>query len=432
MASIFKKTARATIILVLVFLILSGCGYVPTRTVSFITSSGDNIYFSLSGGKIRVMDKNDLQWRDFVIPDMDDPHFFNLFAVDSGDIIFQAQNSYPLNRSLYVLNEQKGIRKYLNGEDASAMGADSEYVYFIRTESNRYPHKENWQWRIRGFRYDKRFEARQSHHFDDFPSLLVTDIWEDEDNFWYACIDNPEFGEMNALSGTNVLVARSKMTGALEKFELDAWEGDWGSYPADDTRPLLSKERNARPGTSKMLWVRGDKDYIWLFSRPDNADTHLIKFSKARKTIEYKQGLITGLVPFRGQSPDIELWAVGSDYKTCNSGQCVYSINKNDLKSTTLSMPKGTNLQVSDWSFLNSNILRPFNPFCEDEDSLWIYVEQPRKVFTPMGSWVPYLARISKKDGSLEMIRVEPTVGEAIKTVIFNAVGWLIVPFFRG
>jgi len=170
-----KKRIQLTIILVLFLFMMSGCNYLPYKTIFFISVSGDNLYFSMSNGKIRVMNKHTLRWRDYAVPDMGEPIITNLFATDDGRIIIQAVDRGWKNPSIYLLNEQRGLEKFSLEEYMPIMGVDSESVYFIKAQHQEgVPQEKSWQ--VSGFRYDKNLKSKKIHHFDEYPGLLINDV----------------------------------------------------------------------------------------------------------------------------------------------------------------------------------------------------------------------------------------------------------------
>lgn len=103
-------------------------------------------------------------------------------------------------------------------------------------------------------------------------------------------------------------------------------------------------------------------------------------------------------------------------YRDSSTGEVkVYRVDKETLTPTPIDLPKG---------------IRSRYAFYEDKNYLWVDVYK-LKSYAPTGNTVPYLLIISKNDLSYNLILVEPTVGDAIRTILNNFFSWLFVPFLR-
>jgi len=345
---------------------------------------------------IRIFDIDKHKWaRKITFPNMEKPMIKRIFN-DNGSIIMQInEGKWGVNRGIYTINKKGNINRIgdLTGTQSLA-GIDHDFFYAIERKDVKNAKGERTKWVFVGVKYNRKTKNRIEYHFEQNPKLVVRDVWDDDQNYWYACFHEGTPRNYAIPEGKLVLVSKSKLNSKVEEFYIDS--GNW-KFDAH---------------------ILGDQDWIWIFKNPRESDGSFIMFSKAGKTYETIKLNIRPLRPFTNQNFNIEdnyLWVLSTS--PSRREWQIYFIDKERIRATPIDLP---------------NNIRPSGAIYADKDYLWVDVYKLRKHYTPSGNQIPYLLRIAKSDLSYELIFVKPTIGDAIGTVFENFMSWLLSPFFRG
>ncbi len=385
---------REIVILCLAVGLISGCAYVPSTTIDYMDRWKDKLYILTGDPCIKIFDpKSNRLVKKSYIPGSDWRYIKKVFREDD-HLIFQVSKSSmvipTLETQLFLVDEQGEVKSSgLIIENAESLtGVDNNSYYFIRAYS---PMRANEGFRYKGFRYDKQTKKRTDCHLEKSPELVVLNIWKDETHYWYVCLYDlrPDPFPVGKLA----LVSKS-----IEGSE-------YKQYFLDD-------------GHFHNVHITGDRDFVWIFS-----SNGIIKFSKKKGTIEVRKKNTEWLFPVETYgSSDISdfLWGFKVRNGLFNE---IYRIHKADLELQPLTMkdmklPDDFSKKVRNFPY--------FKGICADEEYIWTGIPLKRSALHK--NYIPYVLKSSKSDFSSELFTLQPTFGEAIRTVSMNFLADLATP----
>lgn len=399
----YSKFKNSLFILCFVPSVFLGCTYIPSTKARKIERSDDLLYSSTAKSKvhdgdfIRAFDINKNKWaRAITFPSLEKPWIQRMF-IENGSIIAQInQGRHGKNRGIYSIDKSGDINKIGDLTSSQVLSAlDKDFFYAVESQAVNNVKEKRTKFVFVGIKYSRKTKCRIEYHFEQNPNLVVRDVWDDDKNYWYACFQEDSPRNYVVPEGRLVLVSKSKLTDKVEEFY--------------NEKELLKFDAE----------ILGDKNWLWIFRHPRDSGS-FIRFSKEEKTYESIKLNIRPFLPFADQSFDKEnshFWALSTS--SSRSDWQIYCIDKKSLKvsSSPIDIP---------------NEIRPTGAIYADKDYLWVDVYKYMKIYAPSGNQIPYLLRISKSDFSCQLISVKPTFGEAITTVYYNFMSWLLAPFFRG
>ena len=409
---ILHNVSFALLILCSIYL-SSGCTHIPSTRAVQIVRAGNHLYVgtnlqsrSLTGTSAYInlynVDKN--RWEDkLTLPKVEEAAIEKMI-VNNGVVYVQQKGNWKNNGGIYRISKNGNFDRIVELDHFESLaGIDDEYFYVTEMKYLSNPDIKANNWMFQPAKYNKRTGARIEYHFEKNQDLVVRDVWEDDQNYWYACFQGGKPQKYNIPSGNLVLVNKSKTDGKIDINKLEV--GDW----------IFDGK------------IIGDKDSIWIFRSPrDNSASikyHFVKFSKKDKVFQPNNDIkFSKLIPFipnQDNENDKYLWILDTSSSTAQ-----IKIDRIEKVSLTRSKIDLNNIS-------NSNSTRTTGTTYADEDYLWLDAYK-LKSYAPTGNTVPYLLKISKKDLSYELIYIEPTMADSIKTILNNFFFWFWIPFFRG
>lgn len=312
---------------------------------------------------------------------------------DNGDLFIQASasiNNYYDKSYVYHLHGESIKQIGTLPPESDLVGVDSNYLYFIikRTVEGEGGKLSS---SVQGFRYDKQMKERFDHHFENFPDLVVGNIWEDRDDYWYACLSSLNLDDPPRISGELVLLLKSKKINEVNSFNL-------GQYQFFlDSLSLFSD--------NYAVWILG-------LDKTDVFDKKVVKFSKNNKTVE-KDVEVGYATLFKGQESNVSdkyLWLI--------SEQGIYRLNKDTMESLPFTFP--------------DNITFPYNrahrPIYSDNNNLWIAVENYKKN-QRFGMPTEYVLKMSKTDADHQLIPIAASGRDFLKRI--QEMTFSLIPVFK-
>jgi len=269
---------------------------------------------------------------------------------------------------------------------------DNNYFYVIERKDIINSVSKRYEFIYTGTKYDRRNNIRTDFHFDENPYLIVRDVWDDGNAFWYASFQEGKPGNYTTPSGILVLVRKSKHSGKINIFPIGdkKWEKD-----------------------AKII---GDNDWIWVYRNKQFSYENIVKFSIKDNSYKFIKTSYNQYTPFKSDNlyeSDNFIWLLVSSY---SHGEVkIIKVDKLEGKYTTITFPE---------EIFTTSVI------CADKDALWIDAYK-MKGFSPSGNTTPYLLKVAKSDSRYEMFLVKPTMGAASKTVLENFLSWIFAPFMR-
>jgi hypothetical protein len=380
--------------------ILSGCTHIPSTNAVQIAKSENTLYIGTNIASrsttafIRLYDIDKNQWGGKIVLSNVKETVIEKMLTDNNDLYVQQKGNWKENGGIYSISKKGDINRIVElTHSESLVGMDDDYFYLVeRKDINNIAKNGRFEYIFRGTKYSRQSNVRAEFHFEQNHDVVVWDVWEDDQSYWYACLLEEKPRDHNVPEGKLVLVNKSKHGNKIDIYKYDSNNWVFGAQ------------------------LFGDKDWIWIF--PDTRDHNVsIKFSKKDKTFDLNNAKLKYLRPFSSiehDENDNYLWFYKRDSST---GEVkVYRVDKETLTPTQIDLPKG---------------LRSRYTFYEDKNFLWVDVYKLTS-YAPTGNTVPYLLKISKNDLSYNLILVKPTVGDSIKTILYNFFFWFWIPFFRG
>jgi len=387
--------------LILVFLLAimfstTGCTYIPSTNAVHMVKSGNYIYIATTNLKgahndyVNVFETSNNNWKTVSFKGIDNPSIENMLKDNEGVIVELACNRKSKN-GIYKINGKDEVTRFIELSCYESLaGNDDNYVYVVERKDLTDNVRKRSEIVYTGIKYDKNSKVRTNYHFDINPMLIVRDIWEDNNAFWYACFQEGTPRNYVTPYGTMVLVKKSKHNGKIDIFHLgeDIWEKD-----------------------AKII---GDNDWIWIYRDKQFSDKDIIKFSikdNAYKFIKIGYNQYTLFKSDKFYESDNFIWLLISTHD--HEEVKIIKTDKLDAKYPSINFP---------------DEIHTTSVICADKDFLWLDAYK-MKGFTPSGNTTPYLLKVAKSDSSYEMFLVRPTIGAGSKTALENFLSWIFAPF---
>ncbi len=377
-------------LLFVLFVALSACTHVPYANILSINQSQNLLYVTAKaddkdGGYVKTLDPHTYAVKDKItILDAGSPDIVSVLQDQSGLVMVVRDGRS--RAYLYRLEEDKPLYRLgiISPYASLFSGADRDFFYAVSTAD-----KKAQGILISGMRYDKTLKGQLSNHFSENPNLVVIGVSEDNDAYWYVCLERsvvPVFSSISELSGRVVLARKSKDKKEYRQFE----------YGADALHSVYST---------------ADDGYIWIFATGDvkdvkgrHAEPKIIKFSKTEQKFT-TDVLPMFVVPFPHQRLAREsdyLWTIANDTR-------IIRISKKDYSYVATALPRHLRIY--------SGNRRTRALFSTDDILLVGAYDFENKVYKGAEEFpAPAILKFSKSDMHYEEIPVKPTTWEAIKT----------------
>jgi hypothetical protein len=351
-----------------ILLFISACSH--TLNIDSVTGSSERLFVGTRDGAVRVFDLSNHRLVDSIeIPEkIEDKYFHRRISAlleDHGRVLVQASTtSRPLQKhvqSTVYLIEGKRITKLGTLPPQNIMvGVDSESIYGV----------ENKETLLEGYRYDKGMRERRKCHFDEYPELVIADMCECKDSYWYACVGSPSGS--HRLGGKLFLVSREKGSGNLSLFEIES-DSFW----------------------YETIGLTGDGDSIWIFG------TDLKEDGRIERNIQ-RFSRIHGTITESVNASDYQLVKMR---ETERNSQFLWLLQRRDdhlcrLDKETLKV-EPLDVRVPG----ERTRMEEKRPLFADSENLWLAVLVYDKKSEQN---VPYLLRVSAKNMDHELISLDP------------------------
>ncbi len=381
-------------LLFVLFAALPACTYIPPANIMSINQSQNLLYVTAKsddkdGGYVRIFDPSTYDVKNRItILDAGSPDIAGVFQ-DKDGLIAVVRDGRS-KAYLYRLENGKPIYKLgiISPSATLFSGADQDFFYAISAAD-----KKAQGIYISGMRYDKTLNGQRSNHFSENPNLVVIGVSEDNDAYWYVCLERSvvaAFSSISELSGRMVLARKSKDKKEYRQFE----------YGADALRSVYSS---------------ADKGSIWIFATADmkegdkyRAESKIIKFSKMEQKFS-TDVFPMSVVPFPHQRLAREsdyLWTIANDNR-------IIRISKKDYSYVATALPRHLRIY--------SGNQRTRALFSTDDILLVGAYDFENKTYKGAEELpTPLLLEFSKSDMHVEQIPVKPTRGEAVRAGVLS------------
>jgi len=386
------------------FLVLSACTHIPSTTATQMGRFDNSLYVVLTTARgnavpfIRLYDIDKNKWgKKITIPDSDETVANKM--ISNEDLVYlQRHGDWQHNGVIYGIDKKSVFHKVIEiGNFESLSGMDDENYFVTEMKYLKDPNNKTNNWLFKGAKYNRKTKTRSEYHFDNNRDLIVTDTWEDDHSYWYACFRGGLPQKYNIPQGVLVLVSKSKLNGKLDSYEFDG--GNW-----------IFKAT-----------IIGDKDWLWVFREardiPHNKPS-FAKFSKKDKTFvsaSIKANVSWPITNADNITNDNYLWFIDPSFNSTGKST-IFRVNKETSDSISIDLPM--EIRITGTAIV-------------DNEFVWLDAYK-LKSYAPSGNTVPYLIKFSKKDLGYDVIYVKPTMSDSIKTIFENFFSWLLLPFFKG
>jgi hypothetical protein len=386
-AVLFSRAVRG--LPFVLFAMLSACSHAPYANIMSINQSQTLLYITAKsddkdGGYVKTFDPNTYAVKDKVtIADAGSPDIVGVLQ-DQDGLVMVVRDGRS-RASLYRLEEGKLPYKLgmISPYASLFSGADRDFFYAISSAD-----KKAQGIYISGMRYDKTLNGQRPNHFSENPNLVVIGVSEDNDAYWYVCLERsvvPVFSSISGLSGRMVLARRSKDKKEYRQFE----------YGADELHSVYST---------------ADDGHVWIFASSDvkdvkgsRAEPKIIKFTKTEQKFA-TDILPMSVVPFPHQRLAREsdyLWTIANDNR-------IIRISKKDYSYAATALPRHLRIY--------SGMQRTRALFSTDDFLLVGAYDFENKIYKGVEEFPsPFLLKFSKSDMHVEQIPVKPTTWEAVR-----------------
>ncbi|OGW18922.1 MAG: hypothetical protein A2X56_13735 [Nitrospirae bacterium GWC2_57_13] len=375
-------------------LLFSACGSVPFADILSVHQAQEHVYVvarseDRKSGYVKVLDTNRLGVKDKV-PLHSDASQQIVSVLREKDGVIVAVREGQGKAAVYRLQAGVPLQRLgqIRSQNFLLSGSDQEFIYSIST-----PESKGKPAQVNGMRYDRAFKVQNAFHFSENPGLLVINITEDNEAYWYTCLERkaadpaPSPGELN---GRLVVVRKAKDTKEYSQFVYE-----------------IERLRN--------ISTVADSGSLWIFATGDEkngrgnySDHKIVQFSKKDTTFRAQKMLLALVaIPSYGIPQESEiLWAFGS-------GNRIVQVQKKDLTYTTKALPQ--NVRTS------SGSERRFAA-AETETSLLLgsYNFQDRVPGSSGEMPKPLILRYTKTDMELEMVPLKDTMGDTLMAIPMN------------
>jgi len=388
-----NQTKLIYLVLLLVVPLFSACQCTPNLSLKQIVESNNTLYINAqeskpSGFSIRTFDLENETWGKL------EQKAYTILTDADGSIIVTSRGSV-----LRLNKEGKFSHVFDLSISAKPITADKDFFYLLK---NKTP-KNSKEARNKGLRYSKKESTFLKNHFEHNGNLIVSDVCEDNDFYWFICHDvalQIEFMQKEKRGygwrphGPLVIVSKSKEDGSIKEYQFN-----------------------------DQIWSRGQclngSEFIWLYAKTHKnfwdaySGKHLIKFSKKSKKfiLKSEKTFNSQLELFPNQyiaDEEPHIWALDK------GSQSVVKINTATMERepTVLALPLDIKISAGKPLGWKSDVYYEF--LYSDEKFLWLSAKKKKRYgiyFIPLQ--VPYLVRVSKNDMSYKLIKVKPTAPEA-------------------
>lgn len=372
-------------------MLFSACGSVPFADILSVHQARDHVYVvarseDRKSGYVKVLDAHRLGVKDKVLLHKDSAQEI-ISVLREQDGVIVAVREGQGKAAVYFL--QAGVPLQRMGQMRSQKfllsGSDREFIYSIST-----PEIKGKAAQVSGMRYDRAFKVQSAFHFSENPGLLIMNITEDNEAYWYTCLERkaadpaPTPGELN---GRLVVVRKAKDTREYSQFV----------YELERVRNISTAADN------ESLWIFGagdEKD-----GRGNYSDHKIITFSKKDRSFKaQKMPLALVAFPSYGIPQESEvLWAFGA-------GNRLVRVQKKDLTYTAKALPQNVRTTSgSERRFAASETETSF--------LLGAYDFQDRVPGSSGDMPKPHILRYAKTDMEPEMIPLKDTMGDTLMAV---------------
>lgn len=391
---------KSTITFSLILLLLSsvvGCAYQNRTKIMHLAELNGKIYIATEDGAFKSYDIETNKFKK--IATFEGSRITKIIPAKDA-LIIEATRMKEVkpetHETIYFMTQQENIANSIDvvsggfkQYDSSLISADDKYVFAIRNELVQSANNK-WEFVLSSFRYNKATKDRIENHFNDDLNIIVRDIFEDNNYYWYACYRNPVATHWTTVKGNLVVLRRDKITDEQKSITL-----------GDDV-------------FEKGIYITGDDNNIWVFG--ENWFKENI-FKISIKDFTYQTIRINALTR---QIKEIPSENNGAYFWLILSGDNKLSLNRFDKGSL-----KTTQIPVTD------GVISEYRPAVADDKFIWIGQSQ-LKSFKPgfPDRYSPYLLRISKTDLSSKVVPVETTFGEGMNNVKRSFFGYIATVFF--
>jgi hypothetical protein len=350
-----------------IFLFISACS--QTSDIDSVTGSSERLFVGTRDGPVRVFDLSSHRLVDSIdIPEKIKDRYFHrrisALLEDHGKVLVQVSTTSgplqkPVQSTVYLVEGKKITRLGTLPPQNVLVGVDGDSIYGV----------ENKETLLEGYRYDKGMRERKAYHFDEYPELVIADMCEYKDSYWYACVSSPSGS--HRLGGKLFLVSREKGSGNLSLFEI---ESDTFWY--------------------ETIALTGDGDSIWIFGTDlkegGRIETKIQRFSKTH-----------GSIAESVNASDYELVKMR---ETERNSPFLWLLHRRDdhlcrLDKKTLKV-EGLDVRIPG----ERTRMEEERPSFADSENLWLAV----LVYDKKGEqYVPYLLRVSAKNMDQELISLD-------------------------
>jgi hypothetical protein len=378
---------------------VAGCTYIPSTHAVHMAKSGNYIYVATTNSKgasadyVRVFDTIGNSWKTVTFKNTDNPNVNSMLS-DNDGVIVQLAGNWKTKGVIYKIKNEDVVTRIVELSNFESLaGMDENYFYVIERKDLNSGADKRVEHVFTGAKYDKQNNVRTDYHFEASPNLIVRDVWEDSNDYWYACFQEGKPRNYVIPSGTPVLVKKSKQNGKIDIFQLG--DSTW--------------ERDAK--------IIGDNDWIWIYhNKQFSGNNNIIKFSKKDNSHRFVKIGYSEYTPFKSDKlyeADNFVWLLASS--SSHHEVKVIKVDKFETNYSPITFP---------------DEIHTTSINCADKDFLWIDAYKV-KGFAPSGNTTPYLLKVAKSDSSYELIFVKPTIGTASATVLQNFFSWIIAPFMH-
>lgn len=368
--------------------LISACGAVPFADILSVHEAQEHVYVvarseDRKSGYVKVLDAHRLGVKDKVLLHKDSAQEI-ISVLREKDGVIVALREGQGKAAVYLLQAGLPLQRLgqIRSQKFLLTGSDQEFIYSLST-----PEVKGKAAQVSGMRYDRAFKSQNAFHFSENPGLLIMNITEDNNAYWYTCLERkaadpaPLAGELN---GRLVVVRKAKDTKEYNQFV----------YEAERLRNVSTAADN---GTLWIFATGDEKD-----GRGNYSDHKIVQFSKTDRMFKaQKMPLALVAFPSRGnpQESDV-LWAFGA-------GNRIVRVQKKDLTYTAKALPQ--NVRTS------SGSERRFAA-SETETSLLLgaYDFQDRVPGSSGDMPKPHILRYVKTDMEPEMVPLTDTMGDRL------------------
>jgi hypothetical protein len=382
-----------------------GWQFEPSIKITHITSLPESIVIVTDDGIIKLFDpqthelKKRLQFPETTYKKGHyKPSITN--AIHDKNTLFIQTNQYFAEAKIFRLNQDGSIEKLISlPMNSRLITSDSDYYYFIESQSIADTDNTKITYLTNSFKYDKNFKIKTDNHFESYPDLVIVDYFEDDVYSWYVLCKAKNIKPAGQdignyyFKGEILIISKEKNTARIKEIILHNDDLDWIQLP-----------------------VNSDKNNIWFFTRVglNYSDTKLTRLDKESGEIAsriYNERLF----PIVNNESEIKSDYFGAiDNNFGLNVNTLYLINKKNLNITAhnIDLPSDiTKIHRRSGSF---GSLASY----ADEKYFYIGLLKHKDL-------TPYLLKISRDDMSYEISQVTQTLGESISmftTGIFNII----------